>query len=1759
MQEANNQKKRKFERLRGPLRSLRSAGNPIIGIFSRGKMKHESLQTRSPTGSSGPEGIIVPQSGIGTSHSTPVYIGHSSSHAGPRGVPSSGTTDSTSVLSENATREHTEIRELSHDPLYPNEDDNYEPLSALSLRPLIHTSIHEAGANTTTNNASSNNPDKLLGSNQLWEDAYKRLANDKLELLEDYERLLLGKNYSRQASDRAPQSGAGDWHERAQRLAEERLKVTEEERFSLQTGKKRTVIRDKLQDVFSFIVSAKDIVGAAISQEPHAALAWAGVMFIFPQDGNAKDGIEYISSLLVRYKLTVDEFLQPRDSKYKYPFEGQGSLTSNLQIGGVLTSKIIGLYVDIYTYHIRVVLHFNRSAFRRYLNDLAVSDNWKEMIDKMKITEKEIEDDLQHLSLRVVNETNKRLEELHQKAKLFLELYEESIESIEVIQREVDIHSLPVAHSATFISSDVEQEGCCIPGTRSDILNNIQAWIETPEGKPIMWLHGMAGTGKSTISLTIATALSKRIPFADGLPPSDGTLVGGTFFFSQTDTERNRAKVLFTTLAHHLAHQLLGVESKIARAIKRNASPNIGARSLETQWDELILGPLKEFDKESLSHVRIVFIIDALDECQKEETKSGTETKVHSIIHLLAQFKALSTIQAKVLLTSRREGLIDKAFESLGTEYYDEIELPMVPFQGHGEGAKNDITIFLESKLPKWVYSNMSDFRKLVERTGGLFIYAATACKFLSVLPDQVAKNRLRKLLEGDFNEQSPDAALNQVYRAVLDSYTQDLTEAEKRGHPAKEILGSIALLFEPLPIYSLAELTESQPQGYVKGCLEGLQSVIHLPRDPASPIKLIHLSFREFLLDKGKCIQAGFTIETSTVHFSLFEKSLKIMEKELRMDMCGLQKPGTLFAEVPKDRVQQSISSHLRYACRHWVDHLWLSKDSQQAQDALADGGSVHAFLRRYLLEWLEGLSLIGEAGSAVHMATRLNDLVREKQESSELSRLVYDAYRFILSNRYIVQQAPLQVYHSAILFSPTKSIVRSLFLKPLNEWVTRYPEVDESWGAELLVLGGHTERFIQVAISPDGKLIVSGSVDGTARLWEAATGVEIAKIDAGPEKWVTSVAFSTDGQTIALGLGNIRSQNDPSSSVAIRLYNVGTGVTSDLLGNYDHIDNVAFSPNGEMLVSITEDESINFWDISTEGNVCTHEIPAFGDPTKPVFTPDAIWVAIGLGEALHLLDTKTGQSFREFPLGNIARSVAFSPDQTKIGSIDYEQMRVWDIESGEVVISFSLHHVNVATFSPDWNIIIVGPSRHGGTLGILNLAGEEVRALGGFHDEAQDIVFSPDGNTVATSFADGTIRLYKLAITNDATPITTSNSNVGSVTTIVTSDEIDIGMEKMNESIKIWDLRKGFIKNEIPSPYDSTISSHGKIGTLCSGGSLRILNLITGKLLRQAEDVASSTVSPNGEIIALQTTKHELRILEIATWKERSRFKIADYLRQQAKFSKDNRVVTLYIHSERRLYVGNTDIGEIICSSTCWYNFDLSADGTLAAFASSREELERMCITVLDLNTQQVRARLVGEGELGALQFSPNGTHIATAEKVPPFDCHITLWNTSTGCKIWQQEGLSNRVPQFSIAVDGKIALLYGLGLEAQVWDPVADKMVISLRSETNIVFSEDGKYLNGGYGRLPLLSTNWDFDCLYVDGDWVLQGGERLLWLPQDHRMKDGSMAVGRGTIMLQPEFGCLKIIKINLDRTPLAKRYGAITRLSAETHRVMEVEG
>ncbi len=310
-----------------------------------------------------------------------------------------------------------------------------------------------------------------------------------------------------------------------------------------------------------------------------------------------------------------------------------------------------------------------------------------------------------------------------------------------------------------------------------------------------------------------------------------------------------------------------------------------------------------------------------------------------------------------------------------------------------------------------------------------------------------------------------------------------------------------------------------------------------------------------------------------------------------------------------------------------------------------------------------------------------------------------------------------------------------------------------------ELALFSGHTSEVTSLAFSPDGATLASGSMDGTAKLWDVASGGIILSIavDEGRRVSVFSVAFSPDGSMLATGSEAFALLNKFTARYdhRVKLWELGTGRNiATFEGHTNAILSLGFSPDGTTLASGSRDKTAILWDLATGQNIATlrHERVV----RTVSFSPDGSTLASGSTDGiLKLWDASTGEkiaSYRHLDdwLGweQAVYSIAFSPDGTALaaGLLD-RTIRLRDLETGILTTTFEGEHsdaVESVAFSPDGTTLASGSHFK---VNLWDVATHNVAALEGHTSSVQSISFSPDGSSLATGYGDGMVRLWDVA----------------------------------------------------------------------------------------------------------------------------------------------------------------------------------------------------------------------------------------------------------------------------------------------------------------------------------------------------------------------------------------------------------------------------
>ena len=368
-------------------------------------------------------------------------------------------------------------------------------------------------------------------------------------------------------------------------------------------------------------------------------------------------------------------------------------------------------------------------------------------------------------------------------------------------------------------------------------------------------------------------------------------------------------------------------------------------------------------------------MIDALDECEREDRKDDARV----ILQLLAEAKDLPTIRLRIFLTSRPEVSIYHGFSAMSKFTHQDCILHHIS----KDVIEHDILVFIQYEferirkkrglLSNW--PDVEDINSLTRDSNGLFIYAATICRFVDRRhPEKQLSIILQHMGPSPPTLRTPPTqSLDEMYSQVLKSsiyINYDEEDREEILDLFKQTVGSIVILSDTLSTTALTSLLDL-PIRDMDEISKQLQAVLDVPDALDLPIRLLHPSFRDFLLDKNRCSDLHFWVDERQAHRTLADDCIRLMSKSLKQDVCGQEAPGTLVADVESSRIEQCLPPEVRYACLYWIQHL------QKSDAQLYDDGHVHQFLQVHLLHWLEALGWMRKTSEGVLAILSLEALI--------------------------------------------------------------------------------------------------------------------------------------------------------------------------------------------------------------------------------------------------------------------------------------------------------------------------------------------------------------------------------------------------------------------------------------------------------------------------------------------------------------------------------------------------------------------------------------------------------------------------------------------------------------------------------------------------------------------------------------------------------------------------------------------------------------
>jgi len=409
-------------------------------------------------------------------------------------------------------------------------------------------------------------------------------------------------------------------------------------------------------------------------------------------------------------------------------------------------------------------------------------------------------------------------------------------------------------------------------------------------------------------------------------------------------------------------------------------------------------------------------------------------------------------------------------------------------------------------------------------------------------------------------------------------------------------------------------------------------------------------------------------------------------------------------------------------------------------------------------------------------------------------------------------------------------------------------------------------------VAFAPDGKTFATGDGSSRVKLWDAATGRELATL-GGHTGEVRSVAFSPDGQTLA----------SASDDRTVKLWDIAVRrEVAALKGHLSAVFAVAFAPDGKRMVTGSADRAANLWELATaaEHNVfhasvdkgLTVALSLDGKKLltrlSPVKAP-LVWDAITLQELV---------AFKKHDFWYAG--VAFSPNGQQVAASNHDKTaRLFDAATGQELVTFNGHadRVTAVVFSPDGQRLATGS--YDKTVRMWDAAtGRELMRLGGHENRCDALAFSPDGKRLATGSYDTTAKLWDAATGQE---LATFKGHANPILTIAFSpDGTTLATGSADSLVKLWQVGRGgreYITIQGHAGHVMTLAYSPDGKRLATGGSeglVRLWDVANGQeliaLRGHAGSVNSVAFSADGTLLVSSGGDGFVRLWRAATKQE-------------------------------------------------------------------------------------------------------------------------------------------------------------------------------------------------------------------------------------------------------------------------------------------------
>ncbi|KAH7918511.1 hypothetical protein BV22DRAFT_1100410 [Leucogyrophana mollusca] len=820
--------------------------------------------------------------------------------------------------------------------------------------------------------------------------------------------------------------------------------------------------------VFGYVEQLVHIGGVLAEVHPWAALAWS-VLSVIPKTMSAQMNRDQKVQQL--WSTAADMLSLLGDAKPVIE-ECQAPIVSDMM-------------KQIYECALFVREYCGKGFAKRALRD-SMSTSTDSAIDQYNTAFKELKEQFRSRSelvaLRIFKDIRQGIVELSTLS-----------QDIKDLERTMLLDNLPGTDLAG-LRCDINR--VCLPTTRQGLLSDIMAWVADASEKQAFWLHGVAGTGKSTVANTVAARFDKV-----------GRL-GASFRFNRDVDSRNGPAFLFGSITYQLASFSTILKDHILAAVK--AHGKMTQFSAREQLQKYIIQPMSRIAFSG----PIVIVLDALDECGGEQDRQDILEAINDEMANFPRFVKLflvSRYQVDIRSVLER-GCLSKSIDGV-------------------DGTARDILDYIAVRMLKvadrhalpsdWLGPEMR--AELGRRADGLFIWASVACDF--ILRSDDPKVALHYMVStGTLHSTGQGGALDALYTGILQQACTHLPPPSSVSN-LRNIIGAIVTAKTPLTqqgldmllglndrILQRSILLPDDSRLEVTTCSSVIARLGSMLRKDDGFIRVLHASIFDFFTSPTRCTDSRFYIDKGLFNRFLASRCFDAM-KVLKRDICGINDPTKMNEDIKdlSQRLEDNVPEHVRYGCLYWHLHLAdVAIEDRKLFQVAKDWLSTH------LLHWFEVMSLRGDVLDILNALDRVVLWFQHHSQSDDVLLLLEDASCFVRQFYEPIDRSAAHIYASAIPFTPRHSSVFKLFapmLKQIPKMLTDLPESP----SPLITLPVHPGKTSYPAISFDGSHFTYVHDDTTLRLWDLDTCKPSGEPLIGHRSPIGNTCFSDDGTRMA------------------------------------------------------------------------------------------------------------------------------------------------------------------------------------------------------------------------------------------------------------------------------------------------------------------------------------------------------------------------------------------------------------------------------------------------------------------------------------------------------------------------------------------------------------------------------------------------------------------------------------------------------------------